>query len=176
MTRGAALPGVAGGALLRALAVAHTMTFQESGRIMGGRCRERGLDGERARIGGERCDGRLLRSVHMTTGAEVPRVAGGTAHVARFGGRSVRGREVLCFMGRWRGKMGDVLASERGGLGQGKVTGGALRVGGGEMCRPDAMTREAVLHHCGPHRHRGSASHSVTAGTGRLLTPTRPCW
>src|SRR6185437_8721528 len=57
-------------------------------------CFELGLDGERPRVGSQRLNGRHLRRVHVTGGAEIAGVAGGAARGDAGRGAATGGRRL----------------------------------------------------------------------------------
>ena len=118
---------------------------------MAGGLLQLGGNRQRARVGLQRLDGRLLRGVDVTGETEIPRVTGGAGSGHRPGTRGgefavAPAGESRKLVRRRGGEAAHVGRAQPSGPGQRQVTGGAGGVRCLEVGRPDAMAVEAPSH------------------------------
>jgi len=165
---------VAGGAFARGFPGDTPVTNEKFRVVVTGRSLQLGADGQRAWIGSEGLDHPNFRSVHVTLGAEIPRVAGGARSGYALASRLLRQlamkiepKSGITMVVR-SGKVRHVLPGQPGGQRKRKVTRCAAGVGRREMGSLDPMTIEAALHHCKPNIHA-----SPPLGMARLTAQHR---
>ncbi len=167
VARGAGL-----GCPLRGAAVA-----REEPRIVVARgCAKLGVYRRGPRVRGERLDLASLQRVHMALEAELAGVARGAARSRRPRGLPVAlGTRISWLLVR-RGsrERRHVLLGEPSGPRKRHVTGRARRIGGGEVCRSDAVAIEAALRIERHDRHPRSPLLLVTGDTRRRATDRCP--